>query len=112
MYHDVASISQTPIQKRVHNVVIKCNQSLGNLIKNTGENYTRKRARISRLEYSSFFKSHAPNRPRRSATADNALAVLRTGAAVAVAVAVAVTAALLAAFFTDFDLAATAERRG
>lgn len=85
----------------------------GNLIKNTEGNYTRKRARISRLEYSSFFKYHAPNRPRRSATADNALAVLRTGAAVAVAVLVAVTAALLAAFFTDLAvLAAVAERRG
>jgi hypothetical protein len=65
---------------------------------------------ISCLGQSSFFNFHAPNRPRRSATADSALAVLRTGAAVAVAV--AVTAALLAAFFTDLDAAAVAERRG
>ena len=76
--------------------------------KHRGEIKPRKYARISCLGQSSFFNFHAPNRPRRSATADSALAVLRTGAAAAVAV----TAALLAAFFTDLDAAAVAERRG
>jgi hypothetical protein len=70
----------------------------------------RKRGRVwGRLRFSKKF--HAPNRPRRSATADNALAVLRTGAVVAVALTVEVLAAF---FFTDLVVvvAAAAVPRG
>ena len=48
-----------------------------------------------------FIDSHAPNRPRRSATADNTLAVLRTRGAVVV-VAVVPVPVVLMGFFTGF----------
>lgn len=57
-----------------------------------------------------FFDSHAPNRPRRSATTDNALAVLRTGAVVAV-VPAPVPVALMG-FFTGLPAPVAEPPRG
>ena len=58
-----------------------------------------------------FLSFHAPNRPRRSATADNALTVLRTGAVpVAVVPAPEPVPVVLVGFFTG--AAVVAEPRG